>query len=412
MSEIIVLGAGIVGVATAIALQDQGHDVQLIDRRGPGEETSFGNAGVIQSEARAPYAMPRAPLTLLRMALGLGNDVLLDPLRLPAQTRALVAYFHHSAPHRHAKIAAAYAPLIARTTRDHLDLAKRAGADALIRKSGLGEIYDTQKSLDAAAAFAASAARDHDLRHDILSGSQMQATEPCIKTPPKGAIIWHDSWSTTDPGALVRAHGRLAADLGVDFQTGAIEAMRPTKGGWTVSAANQSWTARHLVLALGPWTPKALQPLGYKIGMIRKRGYHGQYKAEAKLTRPYLLADHGVVLSSMSDGLRITTGAHLTSLDAPQNLRQLRHGQTAARTLIGLETETTNSDWSGTRPCLPDMLPLVGSLPRHENLWVNFGHGHQGFTLGPTTGKLLADAIAGQSEPIATPLDPRTRRGV
>ena len=129
--------------------------------------------------------------------------------------------------------------------------------------------------------------------------------------------------------------------------------------------------------------------------MVRKRGYHRHYSGSHGLSRPMLLADHSVVLSPMSQGLRIATAAELSAAEPSVSPRQLARGEAAARSLLDLGPPVEPTPWSGTRPCLPGMLPLVCRARRHPGLWLHFGHGHQGFTLGPATAARLARAIDG-----------------
>lgn len=406
MGDFIVLGAGSVGIGAALALQAQGHAVRVVDARGPGEETSHGNAGVIQNEARAPYAMPRDFATLIRYGLGRSNDMRLDPLALPGSAQALLAYYHHSAPSRHAAIARHYAALMAHATEDHARLITDAGADPLIRRTGLGEIYDTAKGFDTRARTAQKQAEAHGLKLRTLDGADLRAEDPALTRAPEGAIIWDETWSTSDPGALIRAYAKLFEGRGGTILQSAVHQISETVTGWRVDRDGGHLSAEHLVVALGPWSPALLKQLGYRVPMVMKRGYHGHYDMQGTLVRPYLLADHGVVMSSMARGLRITTGAHLARANGPRNLAQLTHGAAAAGELVTLNGPVPDSQWQGVRPCLPRMLPMVGRAPRHEKLWFNFGHGHQGMTLGPTTGALLADIVDGREDALTRALAP------
>jgi D-amino-acid dehydrogenase len=160
-----------------------------------------------------------------------------------------------------------------------------------------------------------------------------------------------------------------------------------------------------------------LAPLGYRINMVRKRGYHmhfgypraGAAPGNARLSLPLIDADMGAVYAPMQTGLRIATGADLSAAAAEDVPRQLKRAHAAACELLDIGPPLEGSAWSGVRPCMPDMMPLVGAAPRHKGLWFNFGHGHQGFTLGPTTGDLLAGIIAGDAHADALPLSPRAR---
>lgn len=399
MAECLVLGAGMVGVSTALALQEQGHAVRIIDRHAPGRETSFGNAGVIQSEAHEPYAMPRDLATLWRMATGQSNDVRIDWAALPGQAGALWRYFRNSAPSRHRAISAIYSQLIAVATADHAPLIAAAGASDLLRRTGIGEIHDSPAGLEQAARAAERLRDRYGLGLRILDDGALRAEEPALHGAMAGAVLWSDSWSIRDPGGLVAAYGDLFTARGGTVETGTITGLARSGSGWVVSLDDgETLRAAQVVVALGPWSPGLLAPLIGPVPMVFKRGYHAHYPMAGDLSRPYLLADHGVVVAAMTGGLRLTTGAHLTDLAAPQDLRQLTVGHGAAARLLDLGAQPRGAVWHGTRPCLPDMLPRVGPVPGQPGLWQNFGHGHQGFTLGPTCGRLLGEAMDGRDD--------------
>lgn len=406
MAEILVLGAGMAGVGAALALQARGHDVTLVDRRTPGQETSFGNAGVIQAEARAPYALPRAPLTLLKYALGRSNDVALDLPSLPGMVPALWQYFRNSTPARHARITESYAQLIARAVADHERLILASGAGNLIRQNGMGEIYERSREFDKKAAEAEVFASEFGLAHRVQSGAELRGQEPAMIATPAGAVQWDDCWSCADPGALVQAYAQLFARQGGAWVEGAVQTLAPTGQGWRVATDKTVLAAEHVVVALGPWSPTVLKPLGYDIPMVMKRGYHSHYEMAVGPSRPYVLADLGVVLSTMAQGVRITSGAHLAQMHRPLRFGQLEQGRAGAGRLFALGAEVPDSRWHGTRPCLPGMLPMVGRAPKHKGLWFHFGHGHQGFTLGPTTGEILAEVIGGHHDMLSQALAP------
>ncbi len=130
--------------------------------------------------------------------------------------------------------------------------------------------------------------------------------------------------------------------------------------------------------------------------MVRKRGYHMHYSGGAPLDLPLRDAAFGYLMNPMAKGVRITTGAELSGPDAKPTPVQLAKAEAAARTLIDLGKPVEAEPWVGTRPCMPDMLPVIGPAARHKGLWLNFGHGHQGFTLGPATGRILAELMSGE----------------
>ncbi|SFD17557.1 NAD(P)/FAD-dependent oxidoreductase [Tropicimonas isoalkanivorans] len=409
MSHFIVLGAGMAGVGAALALQARGHGVTVVDRREPGSETSHGNAGVIQAEAAEPYALPRDLPTLLSYALGRSNDVLWHLRDLPGAAPALWRYFRCSAPQRHARTSQIYARLTARATDDHAPLVAASNSEGLIRRTGLGEFHRSERSLETAARNAERIGRTYGVPSRVLVGADMTRAEPALRGDPAGLLLWEGPWSCSDPGALTRAYAALLEARGGQVVTGDALSLRQQGSGWRVQGADGPVDGTDAVVCLGPWSPDLLSRLGYRVPMVWKRGYHGHFASPAQLVRPYLDAEYGVVLASMTLGLRLSTGAELVSRDAPRTLRQLDRGRRAAGELVEIGAPIEDGIWHGHRPCLPDMLPLVGSAPRHRGLWFDFGHGHQGFTLGPTTGAMLAEIVDGRRDDLTDALSPANR---
>ncbi|KAA8607770.1 NAD(P)/FAD-dependent oxidoreductase [Salipiger aestuarii] len=411
MSEIIVLGAGMVGVGTALALQARGHAVTLIDRKPPGEETSYGNAGIIQSEAAEPYAFPRDPKTLLRFLTGRSNQVRLSPAAVLRMAGPLLGYWANSAPGRHAALSRSYAQLTRRSVDDHGPLIDAAGQGNLIRRAGFFEICRNARALDAQANYARRMETAFAVPFRALDGDAFAREEPSFRSRYAGAIHWTDSWTCANPGALTKSYADLVAARGGRVVVGDASSLVAAGAGWTVhSDAGQVW-AQDVVVCLGPWSPQLLAPLGYKVKMVWKRGYHQHFSGAAPLRRPCVDAENGIVLAPMTGGLRMATGAALVNRNAPVDRAQLTFGERVMRREIALGDPVEDQPWVGHRPCLPDMLPLVGKAPRHDRLWLNFGHGHQGFTLGPTTGALLADAMAGHRSDLLKALAPAGRSG-
>ena len=406
MAEFIVLGAGMVGVCSALALQHAGHDVVLIDRKGPGLETSFGNAGIIQAEAAEPYALPQDLTTLWRYASGQSNDVAWHLKASLQMLPTLWRYFRNSSGARYRTISKVYAQLAARATQDHQALITAAGCDALIKRDGLAMLYRDERSFTEASARAERLYHDYGVTSRVLEGSQYQAEEPALKYAPVGAIHWLQSWSCTDPGGLTQAYARLFEARGGRILVGDAQSLQERSRGWQVQTEDGMLSAAQVVIALGPWSAQLLQRFGYSIPMVYKRGYHGHYRNSGGLKRPFLDVANGVLAAPMARGVRVTTGAALVSMDAPSSPIQLTRGVTQLHHLLELGERVREVQWHGTRPCMPDMLPVVGEAPKHRNLWFHFGHGHQGFTQGPTTALLLQQLINGQESDLTRALSP------
>ena len=388
-----------VGVSVALHLRRRGRNVLLLDRREPGRETSYGNAGIIQREAVRPHAFPRSVADLLRIGLGRGLDARYALDALPALAGPLAQYWWHSAPARYRRIVAEYATLIAHAVSEHAPLIAAAGAGDLVRQDGFLLLYRTAEKRDAAFAAAEGDRRDYGVGSLQLDGAALARLEPALQRPLAGALHWTDPWTVRDPGGLVAAYAALFAHEGGSFATGDATTLRCTGSGWAVDTADGPVTAGQVVLALGPWAAEATRRLGYRLPLFSKRGYHREYAAlpGATLHHPVLDAEVGYLLVPVRRGIRLTTGAEFARQDAPANSAQIEGTEAIARRLLPLGERLDAEPWLGARPATPDMKPIIGRAPRHPGLWFAFGHAHQGFTLGPATGRLLTELMLGDT---------------
>lgn len=393
----VVLGGGMVGVASALHLLRRGWSVVLADRKAPGQETSYGNAGIIQSEAVRPYAMRRDLISLARIATGRSNEVRYRVLSLPHHVGPLLRYWWNSAPARHRVICDAYARIIGQAAREHEALIGEADAGALVRRAGYRLLHRDRVALDEAVAIAEANRSEYGVKFRVLTGPELAKAEPILKDDIPGAIHWLDAWTVSDPGGLVTAYAALFQRLGGTIVRGDARTLTQGSSGWSLSTDEGKIDAEAAVVALGPWSPDLLRRFGYHFPLVRKRGYHRHYRGGSSLDLPLVDAAFSYAMAPMTSGLRITTGAELTSPDAAPEPVQLARAEAAARQLLDLGSPVEAEPWYGTRPCTPDMLPVIGPAARHRGLWLNFGHGHQGFTLGPASGRLLSELMSGEA---------------
>ena len=407
MKQTIILGAGMAGIGAGLHLLKRGVDVTIVDQTEPGRETSYGNAGLIQTEAVEPYALPREIGKLFMIATGISNDVYYEISNLPSHALSLLKYWWYSGPSQYGKISKAYASIISRSTAEHAPFIAEAGAEDLVAHDGFRTFYRDGREFEKGIANAKRLFETYGLGSSVMTGRQLMEAEPHIQISGAGAIHWPDTWAVRDPGSLVVAYADLFRKLGGKIVRGDAQSLSPSGSGWKVTTVDGPVEAEAVVVALGPWSPTLLKPFGYDIQMVRKRGYHMHYHSDTPLNVPLMDMANGYVLAPMLKGMRITTGAELTkeaSLAAPV---QLKRAHKAASEIIPLGSPVENAPWSGTRPCMPDMLPVIGEAPKHKGLWFHFGHGHQGFTLGPATGRMLAELMTGETPfTDATPFRP------
>ncbi|QIH08626.1 MULTISPECIES: FAD-binding oxidoreductase [unclassified Pseudomonas] len=408
--QTIVLGAGIVGVSTALHLQARGREVVLLDRQPPGNGTSHGNAGLIERASVIPYAFPREVTKLLRYGLNQQSDVRYSLRHLPKAGPWLLQYWHHSSPQGLAAATRAMLPLIEQCVSDHLALAEPAGMLGLIHDGGWLEAFNDQQAFDSAQAAAADLAQ-YQLNYRVLDREQIHALEPGLHGDVVGGLHWLDPKTVSDPGGLTRGYAELFKQRGGQFVLGDALSLAQVEGGWQVQSEQGPISAQEVVVALGPQAAGLFEPLGYRIPLAIKRGYHMHYAALPgnELRHPILDPVGGYVLAPMVDGIRLTTGIEFADSDDPINEIQLRRCETLARQFYPLGERVDAEPWLGRRPCLPDMCPVIGPAPRHPGLWFNFGHAHHGLTLGPVSGRLLAQLMTDQT-PFTDPAPYRAER--
>jgi D-amino-acid dehydrogenase len=409
-ADVIVLGAGIAGVSAALHLQQRGRTVALVDRRGPGEETSYGNAGLIQREGVVPYAFPRDPVLVFKYAFNLLPEAHLHWSDLPRIAPWLYYYWRSSTPARVAATARAMRPLVERCITEHEALMAPAGVLGLLRRTGYLRVYRSQQTLDAALAKDAHDRAVYGVNFQALDRAALGDLEPNLKDTVTGGVLMPDPASVADPGAVVKAYTRLFEQRGGCILRGEARTLQQVQEGWRVQADADAVSAPAAVIAMGPWADDVFRPLGYRFPLGVKRGYHRHFQAQgnATLNRPVLDAECGYVLAPMSQGIRLTTGVEFAQRDAPPTPIQLDRALEAARTIFPLGAPVSET-WLGRRPCLPDMLPIIGPAPRHQGLWLDFGHHHLGFTLGPVSGRLLAEMMTGET-PFTDPAPYRADR--
>ena len=404
--DLAVIGAGIVGVSTAHAARQRGLSVVLVDRREPGEETSYGNAGILSSGSVTPLNSPALWKSLpaylgnrhpaLRFAPGwwLRNNPW--ALRFLANANAAA-----TAPR-----AAALNGLIQASLAQHRQWIVAAGETHRLRETGWLKLWRSDSLAAARAESEALAA--FGIASDILDRQAISGLEPSLAPIYPVGLHHKDTASVDSPQAIVKAYARLLAQGGGTFVRGEVSALHQGAEGWRVVHANGEISARNVAVALGPWSPDLLAPLGYRVPMAYERGYHQEFRADAarRLGRPIYDAEGGFVLTPVENGLRLTTGVELAARDAPSSSLQLVAATAKARAILAFG-DPVAAPWRGARPTFPDSLPMIGPAPRHKGLWLACGHQHIGLTTGPATGAAIAAMVAGDAPPFdARAFDP------
>lgn len=394
--DALVLGAGIVGVSTALALQKRGVATILVDCQSPGLAASFGNSGVLQREAVMPYEMPRDFNTLFTTLIGKNTAARLHLSAIHGLLPFLIRYWWHSEPSRHRDIAKSYATLIERCLEAYADLTANTNASSMMTNDGIVAGFRTAQSFTAAREAADYAAATYGIEISLLEDeTAIREVIPHIQSGFQAAMHYRDSVTVLDPHALLMELFRKFENLGGQFAKADAMALRLEGNEYSLTGEESDMRADHAVNALGAHSPALARKFGLKIPMGLKRGYHLHFAQvpSAPLTATFADEHYGYVLTPKVAGIRLTTGAEFANANAGPTPRQLQQVIPIAQKLHPLGPQVEEKPWMGIRPCMPDMLPVIGETPGQKNLWCAFGHGHQGLTLGPITGQIIADLI-------------------
>jgi D-amino-acid dehydrogenase len=409
-TDAIVLGAGIVGTSIALHLAKRGLAVALVDRAGVGEQTSFGNAGIIEGNTVFPPAFPSDLSALMRIALKRASEANYQLSFLPQIAPWLMAFRRASQPERLIETARLIRPLFSHAVAEHEALMAQSGAAHYLRKTGWLKVYRTEASFKALQ-------REFDLAAQFglplqaLDTAGALALEPSLKPVFPHAVFWPQAASVSNPLGVTRAYAARFAALGGVTLSGDARSLHRVGNRWRVETDQGGVDAPQVVVALGPWARELLEPMGLKLPLAIKRGYHRHFHAQgnAGLARPVLDGVPGYVITPMEMGYRITTGVEFAPRDAPPTPVQFERVLPKARELFPLGARVDDKTWLGARPCFPDSRPVIGPAPGIGGLWLAIGHAHWGLTLGPATGRMIAEMMAGET-PFCDPAPYRAER--
>jgi len=395
--RVVVVGAGIVGVASALCLLRDGHEVTLIDRDAPGEGCSFGNAGLLARSASTPLAGPATLLSVPKWLLDPAGPLSLHWPYLPKMLPWLFRYIRSGMLDDLDAIGRAMFVLTDPCVDLYKQLADQAGCSDLITTSDYLQVYRSKSAFKAAADEMAKRTK-LGFRIDQIGGEDIQALEPNLSPEYGYGFRIFDHGYVNDPGRLVKALAEQFCLEGGVIKCGNVEDI---DGGETATCQVISERERidcdKVVLAAGAFSARLARKTGVQIPLETERGYHITCPDPgSSLTRPVMEGERKFLATPMAMGLRFAGTVELSGLDAPANPRRVEAlTDHARRMVIGVNTENAEQ-WMGCRPTLPDSLPMIGPSPRHQHIIYAFGHQHLGLTCAPRTGQLVADLVAGR----------------
>ncbi len=407
--EIIVIGAGIVGVTAALALQADGHRVRIIDRKGVAVETSRGNAGAFAFAEVEPLATPG----IMRKA----PKWLLDPLgplsMRPAYALQILPWMLHfwraTAASRHAAAITAQCGLMKLSSQALERLIARVSGEGLMRREGQLQVYEGGARFDAARP-AWDLRRRHGIAFDLLeSPGAIAEIQPGLSPRFTHAGFTPDWVNTVDPALWTEHLAHAFVTAGGVIERTEVRDLTPREGAVAVVTGAGTRLADQVVVAAGAWSHQIARMIGDRIPLETERGYNTTFPTASFDLRTHLtFSDHGFVVSKIGDGLRIGGAVELGGLKLPPNYRRAEIlVRKAAGFLPGFDP-AGGTQWMGFRPSLPDSLPVIARAPGAERVIYAFGHGHLGLTQSAGTAELVA-ALAMRRDPAIplAPFDPR-----
>ncbi len=396
-TSVIVVGAGIVGVSTAIWLQRAGFEVTLLDREGPAAGTSYGNAGILAASAIIPVPVPGIWKKAPHMLFSPNEPLFLRWSYLPKLLPFLFPYLKTANQKDMERIAGGLTEMMHDTAEQHMALAKDTPAERYLVHGDYLYVYDTEEDyLKDAAEW--ELRRRLGVAFEELDKNAIDASQPDLAGRFGFGIRCGNHGHITDPGAYTKALAEHFEEQGGHIVISEVTDLI-IKGDVAFGVKTQvgDLAAGHIVLTTGAWSGAFAKKVGAKLPVESERGYHLEFiGADVELTCPLMVTSKKFAMSSMDGRLRCAGIVEFGGLDAPPSRAPFELIKRNALEIFPDMSYERIDEWMGHRPSTPDSLPLVGEFAHAKNVWAGFGHQHLGLTGGPKTGRWLAQMIAGE----------------
>ncbi len=392
--HVAVIGAGIIGICSALQLQNAGFRVTLIDEQGIAQGCSKGNAGHFATE----QVFPLANASLLKKLPKMLFDPL-GPLRIDWRyaLKAFPWFWRFLLNMRKQKFAAHTHALRA------LNESALPAYDRLLTRFKLQHLITKQGSL---LTFEHTSIEEINKHHQqflaqgvkvkLLNQSELHQVEPSLSNNVQYALLFEEVAHTVDPYLFCTSLMAQFRQLGGTFTQAKVSKLVANLTEFSLKVGSQEQAFDKVVIAAGAWSTALLKPLGYHAPLDTERGYHCMVNFEHGLTRPVASYERSFIMTPMTEGLRLAGTVEFAGVDKAMNearaLSLLPHASKLLNTSSSLHAQST---WMGCRPSLPDSLPILGRAPHHPNLIFAFGHQHLGLTQAAITAELVSELCQG-----------------
>ncbi|MBY5779078.1 NAD(P)/FAD-dependent oxidoreductase [Rhizobium leguminosarum] len=399
--HVAVVGAGLVGLCTALWVQRMGHRVTIIDPAPPlgnasyRQACSYGNACTFAPHGVVPVATPGVIWRVPGMLLNPLGPLAIVWRYLPQLVPWLRAFLASSGKSEVERIAGTLAVLLSHADAAWQPLVTQAGAERLKRHDGCLYLYKTEAQFRAADAENALRER-HGVAMGRLDRADIQGMEPNLAPLYHKGVLFRDAYVFSSPRQLAFALAQAVINGGGQIVRGEVSAIEPRDNGICLRTADKQIPADHAVVAAGAHSRKLTASIGDRVLLDTERGYHVLFpQAGNLLSRPVCYPEHGFYMVPMADGLRAAGTVELGGLAAPLNPKRTAMIRDGVKTLLPAAGQGSH-EWLGFRPSMPDSLPVIGSSRHLPRVTYAFGHGHLGLTLSALTGYLVSQLVAGQ----------------
>jgi len=399
-SSIVVLGAGIVGICTALALQDEAFNVTLIDRSEPGQGTSKGNAGVVSPFSCVPMAMPGVWKSIPGLLMNPHGAASVSKRHLLGYLPWFSQFLKQSNYAQACKNSAAMFLLSANTNSQYRSLLAGTGHENLIQDSLQIHAFKQKENADINAL-------GYRLRIDngaevwYVDDAEMHRLEPALSTEYQAGIVLGGLSRCINPGKVGQVLAEKFQRNGGSFLCANAKALNKKDHAWSIDLGDKTIEASRVVVSAGAWSGELLSRIGVQVPLAVERGYHVSYPTSGiSLNHSVMDVEGHVIASSMETGLRVAGIAEFSDTIKPVNPKRVETVRRAAVSMFPELEHQHFESWMGYRPSFPDSLPIIEQLSGHAGLYAAFGHSHFGLLMAPKTGRIVADLVSNRKHNI------------
>lgn len=397
-ADVIVIGAGMVGICCASFLLRQGRKVTVIDRVAPGESCSFGNAGSLSWSSCVPISVPGLLPQVPGWLLDSNGPLTIRWKYLPGLIPWLWRYVRSGNRAQVEASAQALSNLHRPSLDLHRELAKDAGVSDLVRSTNYLHVYSSEKALADKSFTEGLRNRLSGIEAQVLNGDELRELEPQISRHYVKAVRIPDQGFAANPGRLVKSYAKHLTDNGGTIIEDEVKGLEVT--GNRVSAVrttSATLPTEDLVIAGGAWSHRLCEMLGFKVPLEAERGYHVTVANSGVSINGTIMETDGMfVATPMEMGVRFAGTVELATVDEEPNYERANSILRKAKRMFPDLRTDEHTRWMGRRPSLPDGVPVIGKAPRQENVFLAFGHAHTGMIGSPQSGRLIAGMVCKQ----------------